>query len=94
MSGPPKPVPALMGGDPYERLSGNGPPHRCRLPGWWRRWRDGVKPGAIWRCSCGLRYEYRPWEVVYVHLIRPGQDTAPWWPLIEMGPPPKPVRTR
>ena len=91
------PRPSMLGqtltGSPngaYERLSGDQPtPHRCRPPGWWRRWRDGVKGGAIWRCSCGVRYEFRPWEIVYPSVGRPGSDHHPWWRLFEMGPPPK-----
>jgi hypothetical protein len=80
----------------YERLS--GPPaaedHSCHPPGWWRRWRDGVRPGAVWRCECGLRYEFRPERIVTPHIGRPGQKHAPWWLIYdEMSPPPprKPV---
>jgi len=57
-------------------------PHHCWLPGWWRRWRDGVRDGAIWQCECGLKYEYRPWEIVYGGVYRAGQNTAPWWPIL------------
>ena len=90
MSEPPQPrpgaVPRLMGvGGIYERKSGDpGVPHRCRPPGRWRRWRDGVKAGAIWQCSCGKRYEFRPWEIMYPSVERPGSDLHPWWRLFEM----------
>jgi hypothetical protein len=83
----------------YERKESRAP-HVCRPPGRWRRWRDGVKGGAIWRCECGERFEFRPWER-YVPSIgrpgqpRPGQPGFPyWWRIIEMGPPPSPAPAR
>lgn len=95
-AGPPEPrpgvVPRLLGVDGiYERKSGEpGTPHRCNPPGWWRRWRDGVKAGAIWQCSCGERYEFRPREVIRKGQHRPGQRFHPWWRIIETGGPPPP----
>jgi hypothetical protein len=44
----------------YEKIE-NEPdprPHRCQTPGWFRRWRDGVGFGTIWRCECGRRFEW------------------------------------
>jgi hypothetical protein len=30
--------------------------HRCTPPGWWRRWRDDLGPGTVWRCECGREW--------------------------------------
>lgn len=83
----------------YERLGVDlATPHRCRPPGWWQRWRDGVKAGAIWRCSCGARYEFRPWEPYRKGVNRPGrprphQPGFPyWWRITETGGKPPPAR--
>jgi hypothetical protein len=79
----------------YERKEGPYR-HRCNPPGWWRRWRDGVRPGAIWRCACGERYEFRPWEPYRKGVGRPGQPWPGqpgfphWWHLFEVGQPPAP----
>lgn len=36
--------------------------HRCKPPGIWRRWRDGVDYGTVWRCECGRDWEWAmPW---------------------------------
>jgi hypothetical protein len=44
--------------------------HKCRLPGFFRRRRLGLRQGAIVRCSeCGTRYEWR---------YESGLDTH-WW---------------
>jgi hypothetical protein len=78
----------------YERLAGSASAlHRCAPPGWWRRWRDGVEAGAVWRCGCGRRYEYRPWEIMYLNVGRPGSDHHPWW-LIGKLESPLPPRSR
>jgi hypothetical protein len=92
---PPEVNPRLIGtqhsADHYE--SKGGPPaHRCRPPGWWRRWRDGVRPGAIWRCACGERYEFRPGELVYRSMYQAGQELAPWWHLFDAPAHPPPPR--
>jgi hypothetical protein len=32
--------------------------HKCKTPRWWVRWRTNVRPGSLWRCSCGKVYRW------------------------------------
>lgn len=73
----------------YERLAAEAPAHRCRPPGWWARRRDHVKDGAIWRCACGRRYEFRPGRLVLKGVHQAGQGLAPWWHIFEVAKPPR-----
>src|ERR1700716_2025048 len=66
----------------YERREGP-PTHSCQPPGWWRRWRDGVRDGAIWRCACGERFEFRPGRMVTHGIHQYGQEQAPWWHIFD-----------
>jgi len=76
----------------YERLEGDAS-HICRPPNWYRRWRDNVRVGAIWKCSCGTRYEFLPALLTFrmAGVYCPGGQYAPWWKIFpELKPPPKP----
>lgn len=36
--------------------------HGCRVPGWFSRWRHGVRLGDKWECACGAVWVWTRWE--------------------------------
>lgn len=39
-------------------------PHKCKPPGWlvhfwYWLWREPIKEGSVWRCTCGKVFEYQ-----------------------------------